>query len=114
MALGILFIVFIVLIVLEIIGLLTLLITKKSIINKVAFVFLFILTLLVSFLVATSGPSNYIFEQIVGWSWGAIAIIAFVFEFVLPKYTTNFKYQKYAKYILALSSLAAMIDLIVL
>lgn len=85
---------------------------KKPILYKRAFIFVSILTLVFSFIGATSMPSNYIFEQIVGWSWGSFAILAFVFKFILPKRVSEFKYQKYAKYILAIASLVAIIDLI--
>lgn len=108
MALGYLFILFIVLIVLEIIGLTGLFLIKNPKVNTIVFTFLALLTLLISYMGATALPSNYIFQQIVAWSWGVLAILALGMKFFSTKYT------KHAKYLLAFCSAAALLDLLIM
>ncbi|MEG2038147.1 MAG: hypothetical protein RRZ73_00320 [Oscillospiraceae bacterium] len=105
-ALGALLVVYLVLAVLVLAGVITLFIVKKEKTNNVILVLLALLTILLSYLGATSMPTNYIFEQVIAWTWGVLAIVGVALNFFTPKFA------KYTKYLVMFAAAASLIDII--
>lgn len=104
--LGTLLIFFVSLLVLVVVGSIALLFVKHKIAYSVIFVILSVLTIVISVLGATSMARNYVFEQMIAWSWGGMALIALGINFA------GIRYSKFAKYLLIVAAFASVIDLI--
>lgn len=84
-ALGTLLVLFIVIVVAGGLGIAFLFLSKNQKVKNVWFYFLSVFGMLIAYVSATSGPRNYIGEQIVAWAVGFLCIIAIILKVKKPK-----------------------------
>ena len=80
-ALGALLIMFVVMVVVSFLGILFLFLSNNKKIQNGVFFFLACWGMLLSWMNATSGPSNYISRQLLAWAIGFIAVIAMLIRY---------------------------------
>lgn len=88
MALGYLLILFIVLAVVSGLGISLLYLVKNQKAKTIIFYSLSVLSMGIAFINATGLPSNYLFEQLIAWSFGLLAVVAILIKIKKPEQTT--------------------------
>lgn len=84
-ALGLLLIIFIAVVVVGGLGITFMFLSKNQIVKNVCFYFLAALGMLLAYTSATSGPRNYIAEQVVAWTVGFVPIAAIILKVKKPQ-----------------------------
>ena len=80
MALGYLSVLYLFILVLSILGISLLFFLKNSKLKNVVFYFLVIWSIFITYINATSLPTNYLAQQIIAWLFGSISIIAIIIK----------------------------------
>lgn len=91
-SLGALLIMFVVMIVISFLGIIFLFLSKNKSLQNGIFFFLACWGMLLSWINATSGPSNYIGRQLFAWALGFIAVIAMLIRYA-GQSENRFKYS---------------------
>ena len=97
MALGFLMILYVSILLLAIIGIILMLTIKKEKYVNIVFVMNAVFSLILTYLHATSLPTNFYLEITVAYAFGVLTIVALVLKFGLKKY------EQLAKYLVLLS-----------
>ena len=106
-ALGALLIMFVVMVVVSFLGILFLFLSNNRKLQNGVFFFLACWGMLLSWMNATSGPSNYISRQLLAWAIGFIAVIAMLIRYAGHS-ENRFKYSNILVSLSIVSSVLTM------